>query len=280
MANIEESVNSFLESYGDIFNDFNNINNFMEAEETLMFKKVYDEYKSFKTSQNWRSIQDEFKKVKNDPKKLDEQFKLLMKCKAEILRGREYIASIPEDGWANFGYTMAVLTLTVGFTVACLTIPGIAETALGGVAIFTSILAPVYTFIRGYYMAYGGRDTYNSFATIQNQQNVGCLSKQVAVAHMDKMLADVNKKLAYVMAKKALNVNKAAALIADKCSDQFLQQIDNLETNVLRGNKNDIEKLINSRYFDNGKIKNQNGQNNDKKNNQNNNDNNKKKDKK
>lgn len=249
MSTLQETANDLFESFSDMIDDLNSINRLESAQETFMFTKVRNEYSNFKNSPAWRNIQSQLKKIKNDPNKLDEQFKLLMQAKSELIKARNYIAGIPEDGWANFGMIMSVMTVTIGFTVACLLIPGASGSVFSGVAVFTSLLAPVYAYIRGYYNAYGSKDSYNSYAAIPNQQGVGCLSKQVAVAHMDKMLADTNKKLTYVIANKACNINKSAALIADKCSDQFLEKLDNLESSFARGNEKDIKNLIGSKYF-------------------------------
>ena len=249
MSNLQETANDLLESFGDMLDDLNSINRLDSAQETFMFTKVKNEYTNFKNSPAWRNIQSQLKKIKNDPNKLDEQFKLLMQAKSELIKARNYIAGIPEDGWANFGMIMSVMTVTIGITVACLLIPGASGSVFSGVAVFTSLLAPVYAYIRGYYNAYGSRDSYNGYAAIPNQQGIGSLSKQVAVAHVDKMLADTNKKLTYVIANKACNINKAAMLIADKCSDQFLEKLDNLESSFARGNERDIKNLIGSKYF-------------------------------
>lgn len=249
MKTFEEVTNDFLSSYGDMVDDLNALNVLDTAEESSMFRRVREEYNDFKTNHKWRDLQARFKRIKSNPNKVDEQFKLLMEAKALLLEGRANIASIEEDGWANFGMIMAVLTVTVGFTVACLMIPGISGTALGSIGVFTALLAPVYTYMRGYYNAYGSRDSYNGYAAIHNQQGVGSLTKQIAVAHMDKMLADTNRKLAHVIANKACSINKAAALIADKCSDQFLERLGSLETDAIRGSEKDIKSVIGSKYF-------------------------------
>lgn len=112
---------------------------------------------------------------------------------------------------------------------------GNALNKIPAVPLILQFLSPVYIALRAGSYGYSKGD-YKGMSNGQNQKGIGMMTKQMAIQHVDKMLKEVDDRIAYCAAGKTLQLNAKAASAIDKYSDKFAQEVisrtDRVATNL------------------------------------------------